>query len=113
VPYEEWEVLFREVLLLERALREGGRTVSAGPDWAAALGAGLAVAAPQAEKIADAIEQTAKELRETADGAPRAVPALSMVAAAVGALTALAARPWRRRRADRDEAPGEAGRRAA
>jgi len=113
VPYEEWEVLFREVLLLERALREGSRSVSAGPDWAAALGAGLAVAAPQAEKIADAIEQTAKELRETADRAPRALPALSMVAAAVGALTALAVRPWRRRAGDRDESRDEGGRRAA
>src|SRR5207253_7487327 len=26
VPYEEWEVLFRELLLLERALREGGHS---------------------------------------------------------------------------------------
>jgi hypothetical protein len=112
VPYEEWEVLFRELLLLERALREGGRSVSAGPDWAAALGAGLAVAAPQAEKIAEAIGQTAKQLRETADRAPRAVPAMSVVAAAIGALTALAARPWRRRR-DRDEGSDERRRRAA
>jgi hypothetical protein len=96
-PYEEWEVLFRELLLLERALREGGRSVSAGPDWAATLGAGVAIAAPHAEKIADSVGETVKELRETAHRAPRSVPALSAVAAAVAALAALVALPWRRR----------------
>jgi hypothetical protein len=114
VPYEEWEVLFRELLLLERALREGGRSVSAGPDWAAALGAGVAVAAPHAEKIADSIEGTAKELRETAHRAPRSVPALSAAVAALGALVALAAWPWRRARANRGAGKrSETGRRRA
>src|SRR5439155_230539 len=97
VPYEEWEVLFRQLLLLERALREGGRSVSAGPDWAATLGAGVAIAAPHAEKIADAVGETVKELRETAHRAPRTVPVLSAVAAAVAALAAFVALPWRRR----------------
>jgi hypothetical protein len=102
VPYEEWEVLFRELLLLERALREGGRSVSAGPGWAATLGAGMAVAAPHAETVAESIEETVKELRHTADRAPRSVPALSVVAAALGAIAALAARPWRRARSNRE-----------
>jgi hypothetical protein len=48
IPYEEWEVLFRQLLLLERALREEGRAVDGGPGWAATLAGGLAVAAPLA-----------------------------------------------------------------
>ena len=97
VPYEEWEVLFRQLMLLERALREGGRSVSAGPGWATALGAGLAVAAPHAENIADALEETVKELRATADRMPRSVPAVSLMAAVMAALSALIGRRGRRR----------------
>jgi hypothetical protein len=97
VPYEEWEVLFREFLLLERALREGGRSIAAGPDWAATLGAGVALAAPHAERIADSVGETVSGLRETAHRAPRSVPVLSAIAAAVAALAALIAVPWRRR----------------
>jgi hypothetical protein len=104
VPYEEWEVLFRELLLLERALREGGRSVSAGPDWAAALGAGVAIAAPHAEKIAASVGETVKQLRETAHRAPRSVPVLSAIAAAVAALAALVALPRRRGGHGGDEA---------
>jgi hypothetical protein len=98
VPYEEWEVLFRELLLLERALRRGGRDVSAGPGWAAALGAGMAVAAPHAENIADALAETVKELRAGADQLPHHAPAPSVMDAVLAALSALIGRPWRRRR---------------
>ena len=101
VPYEEWEVLFREMLLLDRALREGGTRVSTAPSWASALGAGIAVAAPHAEAVADSVGAAVTELRETADRAPRSVPALSVLAAVVGALATVIALPWRRRRRER------------
>ena len=98
VPYEEWEVLFREMLLLERALREGGTRISMAPSWASALGAGMAVAAPHAEAVAESVGDAATELRKAADRAPRSVPALSVLAAVVGALATIIALPWRRRR---------------
>jgi hypothetical protein len=101
VPYEEWEVLFRELLLLDRALREGGTRMSTAPSWASALGAGIAVAAPHAEAVADSVGAAVTELRETADRAPRSVPALSVLAAVVGALATVIALPWRRRRRER------------
>jgi hypothetical protein len=114
IPYEEWEVLFRELLLLERALREGGRNVSTAPGWAATLGAGLAVAAPHAASVADSVEETVKELRETADRSPRSVPALSVIAAALGALAAFVAWPWRRGRSTRAAGkPADGSRRRA
>lgn len=103
IPYEEWEVLFRELLLLDRALRDSGHSVSTAPSWAAMLGGGLAVAAPHAERIADSLGDAMKELRQTADRAPRSVPAVSAIAAAVGAVATLLAWPWARRRGDRTD----------
>lgn len=93
IPYEEWEVLFRELLLLERALREGGRR-------AATLGAGLAVAAPHAERAADS----------PTERPPRRVPALSLLATLLGALAAILALP-RRRRGGGGRAPGDGAQR--
>jgi hypothetical protein len=113
VPYDEWEVLFRELLLVERALRDGGRRVSTAPGWVAMLGGGLAVAAPHAERVADSIGDTVKELRATADRTPRSVPALSFIAAAVGAVATLLAWPWRRRPGTGRGPSGDSRRRAA
>jgi hypothetical protein len=86
------------MLLLERAPREGGTRISTAPSWASALGAGMAVAAPHAEAVAESVADTVRELRETTDRTPRRVPALSVLAAAVGALATIIALPWRRRR---------------
>lgn len=61
VPYEEWEVLFRELLLVQRGLRRQGAGAPAG--WAAALGAGLALAAPHVAQIVESIEDATSEHR--------------------------------------------------
>jgi len=62
VPYEEWEVLFREILLVERALRQGHD--QAGGAWVSALGAGIAAAAPHLARLAESVEEAAREIRE-------------------------------------------------
>ena len=85
----------------------------AGPDWAATLGAGVAIAAPHAERIADSVGETVRGLRETADRAPRSVPMVSAIAAAVAALAALIALPWRRRARSPEQETARRSRRAA
>jgi len=64
LPYEEWEVLFRQLLLLERELRRGG--AEAPRRWAAAIGAGLAAAAPHVADIVESIEEAASRRRKVA-----------------------------------------------
>ena len=63
IPYEEWDVLFRELLLVERGMRTGSETATAATGWAAALGSGLAAAAPDLARAAASLEGAVKELR--------------------------------------------------
>jgi hypothetical protein len=99
VPYEEWAVLFRELLLVERALRQAGHVSSSmGGAWLKTLSAGLVAAAPHVSRVADALEDTAKEVRKTAETAPHRLSVISLATGVVAVVIAVT-RPWRRRAA--------------
>jgi hypothetical protein len=99
VPYEEWEVLFRELLLVERALRQAGHVSSPmGVAWLKTLSAGLVAAAPHVSRVADALEDTAKEVRKTAETAPQRLSVISLATGVVAVAIAVT-RSWRRRHA--------------
>ena len=60
VPYEEWEILFRQTLLLERAvLRAGHERARRG---AVRLAATLIAAAPLIEEATKVVRETAQDL---------------------------------------------------
>ena len=60
MPYEEWEILFRQTLLLERAvLRAGHERARRG---AVRLAATLIAAAPLIEEATKVVRETAQDL---------------------------------------------------
>ncbi|HET7340823.1 MAG TPA: hypothetical protein VFL90_05125 [Methylomirabilota bacterium] len=61
VPYEEWEILFRQALLVEREVLRAGRA----PGRRSALGvaATLIAAAPLIEEATDLVRETAQDVR--------------------------------------------------
>jgi hypothetical protein len=113
VPYEEWEVLFREVLLVERGLRKGHEASAAVGEWATTLGVGMAAVAPHAARVAESLESAAKDLHRTAARAPGTIATMSVAAAIVGSIGALLVWPWRRRVARNDVPSAEHSRRPA
>jgi hypothetical protein len=79
VPYEEWEVLFRELLLVDRALHAATRSVAA---WAPAIGEVVATAVPHVVRLAESVD-AATEPALAGRNAPRNRRTLIAVATAI------------------------------
>lgn len=65
LPYEEWEILFRQALLVERALLRVGLEPRA-RHGALRLAATLIAAAPLIEEAAEVVRETAQDVRSAA-----------------------------------------------
>jgi hypothetical protein len=63
VPYEEWEILFRQSLLVERAILRAGRDRAR--RGVVRLAATLVAAAPLIEEATEVVRETAQEMRTT------------------------------------------------
>ena len=111
VDYEEWEVLFREFLLVQRAVADvGAYPASLQPSWSTTVAAGVVVAAPHLARAADSLEDTADHVRKTAKQTGAGAALLSTLSGLIGTIAALATRV---RRPPRSGAPAGKPRRAA
>ena len=95
VPYEEWEVLFREYLLVERELWRSTGIADRPRSRASRVIAALAVAGPHLARAADSFESASDDVRHIAGRAPKtAVTAAALaVLGAVASILAFARRP--------------------
>ena len=93
VEYEEWEVLFREFLLVQRAVADlGAYPARLQHSWSTTVAAGVVVAAPHLARAADSLEDTADHVRETAKQTGAGAAWLSTVTGLVGTIAALVTR---------------------
>ena len=99
LAYEEWEVLFRELLLITRRLRDGEPVATS--NWSTTLATGIVAAAPYLVRVADSVEDTATQVRKTAEARPRhlgATMSFGLAALSAAAVTlATSVRGLRRR----------------
>ena len=100
IAYEEWEVFFREFLLVQHEVLD---TRHVGPgSLAPTLAAGIVVAAPHLARAAEALEQSLEHIRNGAKDTPKRTW-LSAVAALLTSRTARAGTKRRQIRSrDRD-----------